>query len=296
MKGYTLQVRNPANDPAKAVVSGEERLTSGRSATVGSAKRSKSGSDDDDGYIVVETIGAFVPFVLLIVSILSLVNIVAVQARVHYAMTQAANTLSMYSYTLEVLGIAKDLTALDNKAYKVTDEVHGMIDDINGALNGLESMSGVWGAIESGGNAIDRAVGWGEKVVSDPKDVLKNLMSYTLDELRNKALEELSRPLIGRYLANGSMSGDAYLRNAGVVNTSGSETLIGINALDFYQIDNFGRGNSVLIDRDGNVKLTVEYEILYTFGSLPLPFKPTLHITQTVITKAWLNGSGKGYW
>jgi len=65
--------------------------------------------------------------------------------------------------------------------------------------------------------------------------------------------------------------------------------------LEFYQIGNLGSGNSVLIDSKGNIKLVVEYEIMYTFGGLKLPFKPTLRVTQAVITKAWLNGSGKGY-
>ncbi|MCL2202230.1 MAG: hypothetical protein FWB75_09715, partial [Oscillospiraceae bacterium] len=56
---------------------------------------------DDRGHIAVETVCAFIPFVLLVVSILSLVNIVVLQARVHYALTQTAKTLSVYCYTLE---------------------------------------------------------------------------------------------------------------------------------------------------------------------------------------------------
>ena len=61
---------------------------------------------DERGYIVVETIGSFLLFVLLVLSILSLINIVAVQARIHYALTQTAQTISMYSYTLDVIGVA----------------------------------------------------------------------------------------------------------------------------------------------------------------------------------------------
>ena len=59
---------------------------------------------DDNGYIVVETIFSFTLFVFLIISILSIINIVTVQARVHYAITQAAETISMYSYTLDAMG------------------------------------------------------------------------------------------------------------------------------------------------------------------------------------------------
>ena len=249
---------------------------------------------DDRGYIVVETVGTFIPFVLLIASILSLVNIVTLQARVHYALTQAANALSMYSYTLEALGIANDLTTLDNKASKVTKEANAMLKDLSGVFAGIESLSDIAGTVKSGEDVLDRAYKWGEEVVGDPEQALELLMNYGLNELRNKIFEEMARPLVGRYLANGDLTGDEYLERVGVVN---SKTGVkGLGALEFYQFDNFGVGNSVLIDKDGNVKLTVEYEIEYKFGALPLPFRPTLKITQTAVTKAWLNGSGKGYW
>ena len=250
--------------------------------------------DDDGGYIVVETVGAFIPFIFLVVSILSLVNVVALQARVHYALTQAANTLSMYSYVLEVMGIANGLSMLDNKADKVAREANALRDDVIGVLSGIESFSDISGTAAHGAAAVDRVFGWGEEAAGDPKAVLQLLMNYGLNEVRNQAFEELVRPLIGRYLANGDMTGDQYLKSVRVVNSSNGKT--GLDALEFHKWGALGLGNSVLIDRDGKVKLVVYYEIEYTFGVLPLPFKPTLRITQTAVTKAWLNGSGKGYW
>ena len=248
---------------------------------------------DDKGYIVVETVGAFIPFLLLVISILSLVNIVTVQARVHYALTQAANTFSMYSYTLEVLGVANNLTTLDNKAGRVASEANAIRSDIDSVFSGINSVSGVIGSVSAGGSLVKRVFGLGEEIAGDPKGALQLLMNYGVNELRSKAFEELARPLVGRYLANGDMSGDEYLRRAGVVNSAtGAE---GLEALEFYRFENLGIGNSVLIDANGNIKLTVYYEIKYTFGGLPLPFNPTLKMTQTAITKAWLNGSGKGY-
>ena len=256
------------------------------------SKKNKTFSDDK-GHIVVETVGAFVPFVLLVVSILSLVNIVAVQARIHYALTQAANTLSMYSYTLEVLGVANNMTTLSNKANRVASEVDGIRSDVNSVMTGLDSLSGIIGSVESGGKVVNRVTGLGEEAAGDPKAALQLLMNFGLNELRNSVFELLARPLVGRYLANDNTTGDEYLQKAGVVNKkTGAE---GLNALEFYKFSNLGLGNSALIDKDGNVKLTVEYEIMYTFGGLPLPFSPTLRITQTAVTKAWLNGSGEGY-
>ena len=250
--------------------------------------------EDDSGHIVVETIGAFIPFVLLVVSILSLVNIVAVQARLHYALTQAANTLSMYSYALEAVGTANVLTTIDNKANKVTSEADAFKKDINAVLEGLDSMSDIGGTLESGNKAVKRAYGLGEEALGDPKAALQLLMNYGLNELRGLAFDELVRPLVGRYLANGDITGETYLSGAGVVNRHTGTT--GLSALEFYNHRAPGLEESVMIDRAGNVRLTVEYEIMYTFGGLPLLFSPTIRITQTVVTKAWLNGSGKGYW
>jgi len=220
---------------------------------------------DENGYIVVETVGTFVPFILLVISILSLVNIVTLQARVHNALTQAANTLSMYSYVLNVTGAADGLAKLDSKASVLEKE-------INSVLHGIESLAG--GGYD--GNTTRSVYGGTEQAAGDPKTVIQLIANYGLNELRNQVFEELARPLVGRYLANGEKTGDEYLRSVRVI------------SLEF--------GDSVVIDRNGNVKLTAEYEVEYTFGALPLPFKPTLHITQTAVTKAWLNGSGKGYW
>lgn len=231
---------------------------------------------DENGYIVVETIGAFIPFILLVVSILSLVNIVTVQTRVHYALTQAANTLSMYSYTLEVTGVASALTTLDNKATKARKEANAIKNDINVIFDAINSLS-----------RGEREYGKGGSIADDPKAALQLVMGYGANEGRNALFAQLARPLVGRYLANGNMNGDEYLKSVHVIN--------GLEGLEFYSLGK-GANNSVLIDKDGNIKLVVRYEIEYKFGALPLPFKPKLGVTQTVKTKAWLNGSGKGYW
>ena len=64
---------------------------------------------NDGGYIVVETISCFLLFVFLNLSILSLINIVTVQARVHYALSQAAESVSMYTYVLNQMGVTDHL-------------------------------------------------------------------------------------------------------------------------------------------------------------------------------------------
>jgi len=265
---------------------------------------------DDNGYIVVETIGTFIPFVLIVVSILSLVNIVALQTRVHYAITQAANTLSMYSYVLEVTGVAGALSSIDEKASGVTAEADEMKDNINKVIDGLNSLS-VESIFNNGTAALDGIISGSEAVInqttglvdefsSDPKAMLQTLLNYGIHEVGNKLFEKLLRPLVGRYLVvwdgkNGTaMSGNKYLERANVIN--------GLNGLSFatmfseFDINSRGQNDSVLIDANGDVKIVVRYEVEYKIGNIPLPFiEPKLIITQTVKTKAWLSGSGPGY-
>jgi hypothetical protein len=249
---------------------------------------------DEGGHIVVETIGAFVPFLLLVVSILSLVNIVAVQARIHYALTQTAGALSMYCYALEATGVAHELTLIEGQAETVKKGVDDMKQDIGEVLRGIEDLSDIAGAASAGERVVTRAAGWAGSALEDPEEALKLLLSYTIDHFVGVAFEQLARPMVGRYLANGDMSGDEYLTRMGVVDSKTGA--VGLQALDFNNTGGIGARASALVDRNGNVRLTVRYEIEYTFGGLPLPFSPTLKITQTALTKAWLNGSGEGYW
>ena len=95
---------------------------------------------DERGYIVVETIGSFLLFVLAVTSILSLINIVAVQARVHYAITQAAQTVSMYCYVLDVTGAADHLVASAGQAQTVQVESDAFKENLNGLLDALAAL------------------------------------------------------------------------------------------------------------------------------------------------------------
>lgn len=246
--------------------------------------------EDQRGYIVVETIGTFLLFVLLVISILSLVNIVTLQAQVHYALTQAAETLSIASYPLEVTGMAEHIMKLDENADDLREEADAFKTDINGIIEGINSLSP--GEVEEFGEAaFNRASGWAKDTIANPQETIRIMSNFALNEGKGAVVKELVRPLVGRYLRNGTMSGDEYLKS---VNVAG-----GLEGLKFYDFsltdfENLGNNDTQWLDKNGDIKIVVRYDINYKFGALPLPFDPKLSVTQSVKTKAWLGGSGEG--
>lgn len=240
---------------------------------------------NEGGYIVVETLGSFTLLVLFMVAILSLINITVVQVRVHYAMTQTAQALSMYSYVLDVTGAAGHMTNMAGQTGRVQGEIDQFRSNLDEVLTGLEQLSP--DQVGAGGEAaLGQAKSWMEDTVSDPQQTLRLVLNYGLQEAENSAFAAGVKAMVGRYLSNGAMTGDEFLKAFGVEN--------GLDGLNFYDFDGVGN-DSILLDAEGNVKLAVRYQVKYTFGALPLPFGPSLDISQVVKTKAWLGGNGEGY-
>lgn len=135
---------------------------------------------DQHGYIVVETIGAFMLFVFYVASILMLINIVAVQARVHNAITQAAETVSMYSYILDLTGVSDFKQGVAGRADKAGDQAQNFANNIDAVVSGIRSLSPgqIQGGIEG---ASDQAQQW----LDDPKEFLSLASNFGIEQLTN---------------------------------------------------------------------------------------------------------------
>jgi hypothetical protein len=224
--------------------------------------------------------------VLFILSVLGLVNVTTVQARVHYALTQTANTVAMYSYVLEVLGIAGVMIESEEKSEELRGEAKAAQDNINSILNGIMDLD--MGGIPTGAENITGDFG---RWMENPLEIVQLFLNYGVSTLKDWMFEQMIRPLMDRYLTvyipGARMSGHQYLSNSSVVG--------GINGLRFNDgflqgLFNEGR-RSVLIDQDGSITIYVNYDIDYFWGILPLQFTQ-LSVTQSVSTGAWLGGRG----
>lgn len=231
--------------------------------------------EDNNGYIVVETLGSFMLFLFLISSILSLVNIVTLQARVHYAITQTAQTISMYSYVLHITSTDTVLSNVDKNASEAKANVNDFKSEVGAFIDGLENMDP--GAVNTAGSAL---AGRAEDIVDDPHAMISSILNLGIDAGVDAGTQALVQTMTGRYLTNGAQSGEEYLQSVGVIG--------GLSGLNFAPPES---ASTNLIDKRGNLTIAVQYDVEYTFGGLPLPFEPKLTITQGVKTKLWLGGS-----
>lgn len=231
---------------------------------------------NNGGYVVVETLLSFMLFLFMIISILSLVNIVTLQARIHYAMTQTAQTISMYSYVLHVTGISEVLTNIDSEAGKGKVEIDAFQENLNGLLSGVGALD--VDAMSSSGNAL---MDQGSSIVEDPAAMVAQIINLGLDGGADYLFCQLVQSLVGRYLSNDGKSGEDYLVAVNVVD--------GLDGLHFQNGSNY-------IDQEGTLTIVVDYDVEYQFGFLPLPFDaPQLHLSHAVKTKVLLGGEGTGY-
>ena len=259
---------------------------------------------NEDGTILIEFVGSFLLFVLLILSVLSLVNINTMQARMHYALTQAASTLSMYGYVLSVIELDDFMMNVNGSAPNLRRGVDVDINEISDVLRCINNLD-IKG-LNKAGTVVTKISDQVDGILNNPTQALKSIACYALNECGSAAFEQILRPLVAYHLANGDMSGDEYLRSVGVEG--------GMESLQFHtfslpghtppqngqivgSLTSIGDRNSILLNKDGNVKITVQYSMDYSFMGLDrlLPFEPKLLVTQSVATAMWLGGRGDEY-
>lgn len=158
----------------------------------------------EEGLLTVEAILGLVPFILVILGIISFIDIFAVHNKIQYAMHQMGNEISAYTYFYEALGIRsadlglkadidKQTAPLDttlNDLSSFLEQVGQFEDDLNGIKSGSSSLSGT---IESGKDTINKGqqlVNSAGVFISDPKQLLRSIV-YILGS--RKASKRLKR-------------------------------------------------------------------------------------------------------
>lgn len=268
--------------------------------------------------LTVEAVLSLVPFIMVILGIISFINIFMIHNKIQFAMQQMGNELSCYTYFYQAFGIRAGDRELNSEIDIQTQGVDQTIADIDSFLSAIDalgdsvdqagqsSLSDPQGAVDAYREAMDALKNTGQMGkqavnsvadrVKDPRGTLRGLI-YLIMEMGEEAgksflLELISPVMINGYLDTGflggqNMSGDEYLRYFGVQD--------GLDGLDF--------GNSSLFSKNasnGNLEfrmidIVLEYDIEVYILKLFLK-DPTIHVVQRCTVPAWLDGDGQPFY
>lgn len=255
----------------------------------------------ESGSVTIEATISLSAFMFAIVTLLTIVNICLVQARVAVAINTTAKELSQYSYLYSLTGFNKSEAELAQAAKDGTQDIDSIMSDINTVFNEIEKLGNTGKSsmdnISDISKSWDSAVGSADKIkdagsslkstiediAKDPKQLMFGIAKMAASEGLNLAKSRLvaaplSKVLCKKHLVSSKDGNvDDYLKHLGVVpNGNGSY----IDGLDFSNSTLFPYGsNEITVDVSYDVKV---------IALLPIDFKFSFH--QKAITHGWLAG------
>lgn len=255
----------------------------------------------ESGSVTIEATISLSAFMFAIVTILTIINICIVQARVSYAINTTAKEISQYSYLYALTGINDSHGELEAAGQADTLPLDNVFHDLNSMYNEIENLgesglstnndiddiSAKWDSISSSLNGLEDSgsalMSDIEDIADDPKQIIfgvaKLAGSTALDTAKSKLImEPLARAMCKKHLVS-SKSGnvDSYLKLLGVVpDATGSY----YKGLDFH-------GSTLFANGSNEIKVCVSYDVK-VIALLPIDFR--FHFEQTAITHGWLAG------
>lgn len=258
----------------------------------------KSEYKREHGAITIEAIISLSTFMFAIVTLLAIVNICLVQAKIGIAINTTAKELSQYSYLYATTGLNKSHEAIADGAKGTQDQIDGVIGDVGTVFTEIQNIgqktekiqeqdiSSLLDEIETSGNNIQTAgislKSTFEEIAKDPKQAAMGLAKILANDGWNLAMsfvaEGLSKGLCQKNLiAEKGGSVESYLKSLGVVPSSTGSYLDG---LDFS-------GSTIFPSGSSEIRVRVSYDVK-VIALLPIDF--SFHFCQTAITHGWLTG------
>ena len=251
------------------------------------------------GMLTVEATLILVPFLMVIMGIISFINVFLVHNRVQYAIFQAGSELSAYTYVYQALSLrAADLKVKED-ADSATEELDKLVgnfstflddadatgDQINDLPNS-ESYKDFTDKVDGIKDQADKTLASGKEtynqlleMIKDPQTFLQgaafNAVEIGIEKLKSLFTGWLANGMVNVYMRTDSMSSQEYLEKFGVVD----------GKLDFGNSIMFGDENRRMLD------IIVEYDIEIPMFKLFLK-DPTIHMVQRCAVPAWLDGDG----
>ncbi len=254
----------------------------------------------ESGSVTVEATISLSAFMFAIVTLLTIVNICIVQARMSYAINTTAKEISQYSYLYALTGLNESQSGLAEAGSNDTLPINNLFNDINtvyteieGLNNDSDSESGgskveditaKWDQIsktlQEGGTAISGDI---EDIAENPKQIIFGVAKLAGNKVMETAkskliMEPLAKAMCKKHLISSKGgSVETYLKSLGVVPSASGSYYKG---LDF-------NGSTLFPNGSNEIKICVSYDVK-VIALLPIDF--SFHFEQTAITHGWLAG------
>lgn len=101
------------------------------------------------GSVTVEATIALTAFMFAIITILTIVNICMVQARISIAINTVAKEMSQYSYLYALTGFNKSEEALAQAGQDGTQDINSILSDVNTVFNEIGNIGNTAGDLST---------------------------------------------------------------------------------------------------------------------------------------------------
>lgn len=250
--------------------------------------------ENESGMMVVEAVFSFTIFIMVVSAIIYLITIFTLHNKVQFAINSTAHELASYTYLYQAAGLREADQGIASDGQKYVGAIDDTANQIADTLNQIETLSEDVGNIStldasqiqktiedlkaagsSGKESVNKVAG----LVSNPNDLMVGVIYMAFNaatiEVKRVFAEAAATVATKKYLEQGSMDADAYLKNMGVKE--------GYAGLDFSNSTMFCDSNYRLID------IVVEYDVDLSFVRLLIP-EARLHMVQRVTIPGWLGG------
>ncbi len=260
-------------------------------------------SNKQKGAVTIEATISLTAFMFAIITILSIVNIAFVQAKMAYAINMTAKEISQYSYLYALTGLNESQKNVYDNGLNDTKDIGTIIDNVSLVYSEIEnvcseerkvvgnpSLDGLLNAWDNIGNSVETIESAGSTIydsmsdiADDPKKVMFGIAklagSKGFDLAKSRLIAApLAKTMVKRHLVSSKNDDvEKFLKGLRVVPNAKGSYLGGLNFK-----------NSTLFPNGSNlIEINVEYDVK-VLELLPLDLK--LHFCQTATTNGWLAG------
>lgn len=245
--------------------------------------------DRERGAIVVEATLSLTAFVFALFTLLSIVNIYYIQAKMSVALNAAAKDIAQYSYLYYKLGIDKHEAGMNagtedarETAEQTIDGIGALLDNFSDGKEAIQTadFESLIDAIDKGMENVDSLVDmYGQKLADDPKGFIVGMGKLALNEGKEILKSRVLGQVLGKAFMKKNLKAhqkddpDDFLKRYRVVN--------GMKGVSFNGTALMAYGTT------NQIQLVVTYDV-QVIRLLNIDF--TFTFRQAAKTTAWGNG------